>query len=508
VDNTFNGTLDLTSLVTTRTILEIEITAVTNVTAELTAAKHHSLGVDEVHHNVLTLDGAVITKSVGKDGSELVRTLNGENITAVAIDIEAQLYQLSSSSEASLTATLSVILVNEDGDEYNFSDYVTDVPPGLSFSGSRLTLTNGSRETMRRTIQTDIALNNGLTTNTTIKITRITSEPTSSTQFAKINIPRLRAFRSANTNYENQNRVQMSAQASETLNGRIERFNAIVDARIPTWDATAEAWATTKTVSSNPAAAMRYFMIGEKDNNNELLWGVGLETDQLDDAALGAWYEFCELEELEFNAVIDTRRRVDQVIEFIAAAGHGFVSWATGRFSVLPDYPHAGTENTRWAAITPVAAITDDDIVSRNNSSTMRYDTTLRQKYGGVEVVYRNSADGYQQETIRHRLEGQPNHLPLKRVDLFGVTTTAVAEREAELRARWLIHRSAKLTWRMSALNMHLTVGDIVTITSDFFGDETSRQFKLTAITNTSDTEISLEAIKDDANSFSAAVTV
>jgi hypothetical protein len=121
VDNTFNGTLDLTSLVTTRTILEIEITAVTNVTAELTAAKHHSLGVDEVHHNVLTLDGAVITKSVGKDGSELVRTLNGENITAVAIDIEAQLYQLSSSSEASLTATLSVILVNEDGDEYNFS---------------------------------------------------------------------------------------------------------------------------------------------------------------------------------------------------------------------------------------------------------------------------------------------------------------------------------------------------------------------------------------------------
>lgn len=119
-------------------------------------------------------------------------------------------------------------------------------------------------------------------------------------------------------------------RASDQLNGVIDQLNAVVSTRVPTWDGAA--WTSGSTVSSNPAAIYRYVLTGATNPK-------AISSANVDNDALGEWYEFCETNGYSFNAPITTIRSVRNLLQDIASAGKASPAYIDDKWSVVVDKP-------------------------------------------------------------------------------------------------------------------------------------------------------------------------
>jgi hypothetical protein len=133
-------------------------------------------------------------------------------------------------------------------------------------------------------------------------------------------------------------------RASDQLNGIVDELNAIVSLLIPTW--TGSGWTVFTSASSNPAAIFRYVLTGVPNDK-------ALDSAQVDDGNLGAWYEFCETNSLTYNSVIDYRTSVRDLLQDIASAGRATPRIVDDQWGVIVDEPrttiaqHFTPRNTR-----------------------------------------------------------------------------------------------------------------------------------------------------------------
>ena len=122
-------------------------------------------------------------------------------------------------------------------------------------------------------------------------------------------------------------------KATDQLNGPIDTLNGIVSSYCPVWDDEEEEWTVGEAnyaITQNPAALYRHVLTCKAN-------AKAREFTQIDDAALGTWYEFCETNGYKFNMYRDTQASVWDTLSDIAAAGRAAPAILEGLWSVIVD---------------------------------------------------------------------------------------------------------------------------------------------------------------------------
>jgi hypothetical protein len=133
-------------------------------------------------------------------------------------------------------------------------------------------------------------------------------------------------------------------KATDQLNGVVDQLNALVSVKIPTWNGSA--WTTATSVTSNPAAIYRYVLTGAPNKKP-------VASANVNDTALGDWYEFCETGGFAFDQVIDFQLSVRDLLQDIANAGKASPAYVDDKWTVVIERPrttivqHFTPRNTR-----------------------------------------------------------------------------------------------------------------------------------------------------------------
>jgi hypothetical protein len=133
-------------------------------------------------------------------------------------------------------------------------------------------------------------------------------------------------------------------KATDQLNGVVDQLNAVVSLKIPTWNGSA--WTTATSVTSNPAAIFRYVLKGAPNKKP-------VAAANVNDADLGAWYEFCSTNGLAFDQVIDFQLSVRDLLQDVANAGKASPAYVDDKWTVIIEKPrttvvqHFTPRNTR-----------------------------------------------------------------------------------------------------------------------------------------------------------------
>jgi hypothetical protein len=127
--------------------------------------------------------------------------------------------------------------------------------------------------------------------------------------------------------------VAIKIKASGQLNNVIDSFNCVVSARVnsfngSSWDDSDDP--DTWDESRNPADAFRHALQGP---------GIfePVPDEQIDEASLEGWWEYCDDEGWEFNYEASTRQSVFDTLRMIAATGRARVSRTDGLWGVIWD---------------------------------------------------------------------------------------------------------------------------------------------------------------------------
>ncbi len=115
-------------------------------------------------------------------------------------------------------------------------------------------------------------------------------------------------------------------KATDQLNGVIDQLNAIVSLRIPTW--TGSSWTTGTSATSNPAAIFRYILRGAPNKKP-------VASANINDAALGAWFTFCQTNGFRFDQVIDFQLSVRDLLQDVANAGRASPAYVDDKWTVV-----------------------------------------------------------------------------------------------------------------------------------------------------------------------------
>lgn len=181
-----------------------------------------------------------------------------------------------------------------------------------------------------------------------VQIKRVLAEGglTNDRQFDRADWTDLRSF---NTNAQPINlpgiaKTAFRIRATDQLNGVVDQLNALVSVKIPTWNGSA--WTTATSVTSNPAAIYRYVLTGAPNKKP-------VAAANINDAALGEWYDFCQTNGFAFDQVIDFQLSVRDLLQDIANAGKASPAYVDDKWTVVIERPrttvvqHFTPRNTR-----------------------------------------------------------------------------------------------------------------------------------------------------------------
>lgn len=119
-------------------------------------------------------------------------------------------------------------------------------------------------------------------------------------------------------------------QATDQLNGVVDQLNGVVESIVPDWDHETGTWVERAT--SNCASLYRYVLQGLPNARAKSDSGVALDN-------LQEWHDYCRINGLTFNHVIDYEISVDEVLRMIAAAGRAVPAKPDGKWGVVIDCP-------------------------------------------------------------------------------------------------------------------------------------------------------------------------
>ncbi|MCD9005240.1 carbohydrate-binding protein [Luteimonas sp. XNQY3] len=215
-------------------------------------------------------------------------------------------------------------------------------------------------------------------------------------------------------------RIGVRIKATGQLNGAPDELRCVVHSRpIPVWKGTS--WVTEET--SNPGAQILQYARGISDENGDRIAGIGLSDDMIDIAALQAFMLHCAAHQFGYNYVVKDARNHDEMVNSLAAAGFGQVTWAGGRLSVV------------WAAADqPLSGVVNMATIKKGQ---FQVDYTLANAADGIEFTYYDAED-WSTKTIRVPAPGVTTMLNPATVTGEGVTSEA----HAAMLARWHLAQS------------------------------------------------------------------
>lgn len=217
-------------------------------------------------------------------------------------------------------------------------------------------------------------------------------------------------------------RIGVRIKATGQLNGAPDELRCVVHSRpIPVWKGPGAGWVTEET--SNPGAQILQYSRGINDENGDRIGGIGLTDDMIDIEALQAFMLHCDANSFEYNYVVKDARSHDEMVNALAMAGFGQVTWASGRLSVV------------WASDEqPLSGVVNMATIKKGE---FQVDYTLANAADGIEYTYYDAED-WSTKTIRVPAPGVTTMLNPATVTGEGVTSEA----HAAMLARWHLAQS------------------------------------------------------------------
>lgn len=281
-----------------------------------------------------------------------------------------------------------------------------------------------------------------------IRVMKVTADVSDSRESNETAVSQILAYELDRATYIGQCRMAVRIKATGQLNGAIDELNAIVSALIPVWDGFA--WVTQAT--SNPAWWFLWFARG-KLWNGARIYGAGLTDAQIDIDGIKAWAEWCDQKNLTFDYVLDQKMSTASVLQMIARAGRGAMTYQTGRLGVVWD-----------AEDMPVTAMFGPFNV-KAGSFKIAYtnDGTVDE----VVLNFVNKDNGWKMDEVRVRVPGATTTNNPLQLDLDGCTNKDMAGREANLIAASQVWKRRKITWETDIEGLVCTRGDVVSFSHD-----------------------------------------
>lgn len=245
----------------------------------------------------------------------------------------------------------------------------------------------------------------------------------------------MRTYQDSTANPAGRTRLALRIRATSQLSGRLERVNAMVSARVKTWDHDAQTW-TEAAASSNPGDILRYFAEGVRDGAGRLIAGAGLPlATRIDLASIQAWREWCDAENLALNYVIDSPAGLEEILQLITRVGRANHSWHTGKLGVVYDRANRP----------PTTLITAGNILA----GSMRVDWADGRLADEIVAEYVDPDFDWQPAPLRRKVAGVVHPQRTARIRLPGVTNRAQAVEEVNLVAAGQQYHRRRMTWAM-----------------------------------------------------------
>ncbi len=223
----------------------------------------------------------------------------------------------------------------------------------------------------------------------------------------------LKSIQTDTASYAGIPRIGIRIKATGQLNGAPDELRCVAYAApIPVWKGSQ--WVTEET--SNPGAQILAYARGIRDPAGNLIAGLGLLDAQIDIAALQAFMLHCAASKYSYDNVIRDTRSHDDVLQAIALAGFGNVTWAAGRLSVV------------WAADEqPLSGVVNMATIKKGQ---FQIDYTLANAADGIEFTYVDRSD-WSSKTLRVTAPGVQTMLNPAQVSGEGITTEEHAAKMA-----------------------------------------------------------------------------
>lgn len=289
----------------------------------------------------------------------------------------------------------------------------------------------------------------------------------------------------ASEGYESrgQNRVGLIVQATEQLNGIVDKYNAVVKSRCWTyvggdvWDQSLPGQSANWVwgFSKNPAdwflhmALGGYYNSGNKPfpfvgkgwhlgphaENEELMFGGGLAHNRIDYAEIIRWRAWCAAEGLQVSAWIQNTETVYEILHKIAAVGRGSPSWYPGKLSIV-------WEDKDLTA----TAIYNVGNILLETFSVSYISAALPDTYRSTFTESLNNR--YEQDYVEARRPGITGfRREVGQLDLWGVVNRQQAMRETRLEAARTLFQRRIIKFQTDIEGFHTVRGDVISIAHD-----------------------------------------
>ena len=404
--------------------------------------------------NVDTIPGGTL-ESPNDDsgpGAYVVRTSSAGTVK-LGVDLAASLYEMSSSGSMR-EATLDIDV------EYR----ALPSGPWIGLNGSsRIVLKSNSTKQLRRTLESPL-----LAAGTyEVRLRKVTKSITSSSAANSIDWLSLKSYQLDNNDYSSHPQVGIRIKATGQLNGSLDEVSWLVSqAEAPVW--TTSGWVTTAG-TRNPGAHILQAARGIFDSTGRLMAGMGLPDSQIDIAGLQAFMLHCTEKGYTFDHVFTSMVSCQDMLEAMAAAGLGSISYHPGRLSVV------------WARDDqPIEAVVNMGNIKKGS---FRVDYATRESAQEIEVAWVDRDDGWRDHTLRIKAPDVDMPRDTARLAPLGASTEAGALVAGRFSMAQNIYQRKSVSWEMDIEHLTFRRWSLVALSHDM--TQWGSGGRLKAVTNT-----------------------
>lgn len=231
-------------------------------------------------------------------------------------------------------------------------------------------------------------------------------------------------------------------KSSNQFNGQVDGFIGTASSLCLKWNGTSWVYGTT----SNPAALYRYVLQHPAN-------AKPLPDSKIDLVALQDWYEYCEANGFQYNALVTNQKSLYEVLKDIAAAGRASPTRYNSKWSVIVDKPR----DSITQHFTP------------HNSWGFEGTKNLPKLPHAFKVSFINEEKTYQPDELFVYNDGynESNATLFEGLEVPGVTKPAIAYKHARFHLAQLKLRPEVYSINADIEHIVCNRGDLVRVTHD-----------------------------------------
>lgn len=374
-------------------------------------------------------------------GPQVVRT-SSINTSGLAVDIEGSLYSVNQTNGAYENLSVDIGIYYREVGSGTWLPFLT--------AGAILTIVSGTTKPLRLTYSRGVPAGQW-----EVMMQKVTANVTAANQTNVVQWTALKSYQMDYGDYAGQSRVGLKIQASGQLNGGLNEVNWVATMMpCPYWDGSAWVTATTRANGlSNPGALILLLARGVYDYNGRLIAGLGFADSQIDIESLKLFMVRCAAKGFTFDYFLQETTSIGDLLNAIAAAGMGSISWHPGTLSVI------------WFSESdPVESVLNMGAMKAKSFSV---DYATQATADEIEFQYFDRDRGYSWKSVRVLAPAVISPTNTARQKLVGVTSEAHAAVLARFSMAQNIYQRKTVTCEVDLEHMTFRRGTVVALSHD-----------------------------------------